>query len=56
MRVEHRITRQPYAIKMVDRTRGLDMCEAELNVLRRVRHENIISLIEVRMGDICSQL
>jgi protein serine kinase H len=47
VRVEHRITRQPYAIKMVDRVRGHDMCEAELVVLRRVRHSYIIRLIEV---------
>jgi len=48
VRVEHRITRQPYAIKMVDRNRGREMCEAELVVLRRVRHSYIIRLIEVR--------
>jgi len=47
VRVEHRITRQPYAIKMVDRNRGREMCEAELVVLRRVRHNYIIRLIEV---------
>jgi len=49
VRVEHRITRQPYAIKMVDRNRGREMCEAELVVLRRVRHNYIIRLIEVTM-------
>ena len=47
VRVEHRITRQPYAIKMVDRVQGKEVCEAELNVLRRVRHMYIIQLIEV---------
>ncbi|KAK2155072.1 hypothetical protein LSH36_250g03074 [Paralvinella palmiformis] len=47
VRVEHRITKQPYAIKMVDRIRGKEVCESELNVLRRVRHPNIIQLIEV---------
>ncbi len=47
VRVEHRITKQPYAIKMVDRLRGREVCESELNVLRRVRHTNIIQLIEV---------
>lgn len=47
VRVEHRTTRQPYAIKMVDRVRGKEMCEAELVVLRRVRHSYIIRLIEV---------
>jgi len=53
VRVEHRITRQPYAIKMVDRNRGREMCEAELVVLRRVRHSYIIRLIEVRCHITC---
>ena len=48
VRVEHRMTRQPYAIKTVDRNRGREMCEAELVVLRRVRHNYIIRLIEVK--------
>lgn len=47
VRVEHRITRQPYAIKMVERLRGKDLFESELNVLRRVQHPNIIQLVEV---------
>lgn len=47
VRVEHRITKQPYAIKMVDRIQGREVCESELNVLRRVRHMYIIQLIEV---------
>lgn len=47
VRVEHRITRQPYAIKMVDRLQGKEVCESELNVLRRVKHMYIIQLIEV---------
>ena len=47
VRVEHRMTRQPYAIKMVNRLRGREVCESELNVLRRVRHAYIIQLIEV---------
>jgi len=53
VRVEHRITRQPYAIKMVDRNRGREMCEAELVVLRRVRHNYIIRLIEVKSVMLC---
>ena len=47
VRVEHRITKQPYAIKMVDRLQGKEVCESELNVLRRVKHMYIIQLIEV---------
>lgn len=49
VRVEHKSTRQPYAIKMIE-TRyreGREVCESELNVLRRVRHTNIIQLMEV---------
>ncbi|KAJ8339709.1 hypothetical protein SKAU_G00343420 [Synaphobranchus kaupii] len=49
VRVEHKSTRQPYAIKMIE-TRcqeGREVCESELSVLRRVRHANIIQLIEV---------
>lgn len=47
VRVEHRVTRQPYAIKMVDRVRGVEVCQSELNVLRRVKHAYIIQLVEV---------
>ena len=47
VRVEHRITKQPYAIKMVDKIQGKEVCESELNVLRRVRHQFVIRLIEV---------
>lgn len=49
VRVEHKGTRQPYAIKMIE-TRwreGREVCESELRVLRRVRHTNIIQLMEV---------
>ncbi|KAM7413948.1 hypothetical protein PAMA_018984 [Pampus argenteus] len=49
VRVEHKSTRQPYAIKMIE-TRyreGREVCESELCVLRRVRHTNIIQLVEV---------
>ncbi|KAI4825135.1 hypothetical protein KUCAC02_020833, partial [Chaenocephalus aceratus] len=45
----HKSTRQPYAIKMIE-TRyreGREVCESELCVLRRVRHTNIIQLMEV---------
>ena len=47
VRVEHRISKQPYAIKMIDRVQGRDLFESELAVLRRVRHAYIIQLIEV---------
>ncbi|XP_033115727.1 serine/threonine-protein kinase H1-like [Anneissia japonica] len=48
VRVEHRTTKQPYAIKMVEkRKEGKEVCETELSILRRVRHSHIIQLIEV---------
>ncbi|GFO25451.1 serine/threonine-protein kinase h1 homolog [Plakobranchus ocellatus] len=47
VRVEHRASRQPYAIKMIDRIQGKEVFEAELNVLRRVKHMYIIQLVEV---------
>ncbi|XP_041454022.1 serine/threonine-protein kinase H1-like [Lytechinus variegatus] len=51
VRVEHRSTRQPYAIKMVEKKRdGKQFWEVELTILRRVRHSNIIQLLEVYDG------
>lgn len=49
VRVEHKATKQPYAIKMIETKyrEGREVCESELCVLRRVRHTNIIQLIEV---------
>ncbi|WAR12878.1 KPSH1-like protein, partial [Mya arenaria] len=47
VRVENRLTRQPYAIKMIDRVQGKDVFESELKVLRRVKHQYIIQLVEV---------
>jgi len=47
VRVENKISRQPYAIKMIDSYQGKELCESELTVLRRVRHAYIIQLIEV---------
>lgn len=47
VRVENRTSRQPYAIKMIDIIQGKDVFEAELSVLRRVRHHYVIQLVEV---------
>lgn len=47
VRVEHRVTKQPYAIKMLDRVQGREVFESEVAVLRRVKHNYIIQLIEV---------
>ncbi|XP_067887758.1 serine/threonine-protein kinase H1-like isoform X1 [Heterodontus francisci] len=49
VRVEHRATKQPFAIKMIETKakEGKEVCESELNVLRRVSHHNIIQLVEV---------
>lgn len=47
VRAQHRITKKPYAIKMVNRIHAKDMCEAELRVLQSVRHKYVIRLHEV---------
>ncbi|XP_059183408.1 serine/threonine-protein kinase H1-like [Centropristis striata] len=49
VRVEHRMTRQPFAIKMmeVEAPGGREVCASELAVLQRVSHSNVIQLIEV---------
>ncbi|XP_034145368.1 serine/threonine-protein kinase H1 [Esox lucius] len=49
VRVEHRATRQPFAIKMmeVEAKEGREVCESELGVLRRVSHPNVVQLVEV---------
>ncbi|XP_039983504.1 serine/threonine-protein kinase H1-like [Xiphias gladius] len=49
VRVEHRATRQPFAIKMteVKDPEGREVCASELAVLQRVSHANVIQLIEV---------
>ncbi|KAI4891750.1 hypothetical protein NFI96_030068 [Prochilodus magdalenae] len=49
VRVEHRHTRQPFAIKLLEVKghEGRESCRMELGVLRRVRHANVIRLAEV---------
>ncbi|KAM3593880.1 uncharacterized protein V6R79_024372 [Siganus canaliculatus] len=49
VRVEHRATRQPFAIKMMEvrAPEGREVCASELAVLQRVSHSNVIQLIEV---------
>ncbi|XP_062860007.1 serine/threonine-protein kinase H1 [Trichomycterus rosablanca] len=48
VRVEHKHTRQPFAIKLLEvRDHDQKSSHAELGVLRRVRHSNIIRLVEV---------
>ncbi|XP_008290937.1 serine/threonine-protein kinase H1-like [Stegastes partitus] len=49
VRAEHRATRQPFAIKMMEvaAPRGREVCASELAVLQRVNHANVIQLIEV---------
>ncbi|KAM9337146.1 serine/threonine-protein kinase H1-like [Symphorus nematophorus] len=49
VRVEHRATHQPFAIKMmeVEAPEGREVCASELAVLQRVSHSNVIQLIEV---------
>nr|XP_046228108.1 serine/threonine-protein kinase H1-like [Scatophagus argus] len=49
VRVEHRATCQPFAMKMmeVEAPEGREVCASELAVLQRVSHSNVIQLIEV---------
>ena len=47
VRVEHIVSRQPYAIKMMDRYEGKEVFDTELSVLQRVKHKYIIQLVEV---------
>ncbi|KAI5623397.1 serine/threonine-protein kinase H2 [Silurus asotus] len=49
VRVEHRYTHQPFAIKLLEakKHKGRDACHIELVILRRVHHSNIIRLVEV---------
>lgn len=47
VRAQHRITKKPYAIKMVNQIHAKDMCEAELRVLQSVQHKYVIRLHEV---------
>lgn len=49
VRVEHRYTHQPFAIKLLEvrEHKGGDTCHVELGILQRVHHANIIRLVEV---------
>lgn len=47
LRVENRISKQPYALKIIEAPGGREAFEAELSVLRRLNHPNVIKLIEV---------
>uniref|UniRef100_H3D7X4 Protein kinase domain-containing protein n=1 Tax=Tetraodon nigroviridis TaxID=99883 RepID=H3D7X4_TETNG len=49
VRVEHRATRQPFAIKMMEllAPEACEVCASEMAVLQRVRHLNVIQMIEV---------
>ncbi|KAH6946399.1 hypothetical protein HPB50_013233 [Hyalomma asiaticum] len=46
LRAENRLSKQPYAIKVIE-TRDGSHVETELAVLRRVRHPNVVRLDEV---------
>lgn len=47
VRVEHKKTKQPYAIKLIKVRGGKDVFESEVAVLRKVKHEFIVQLYEV---------
>lgn len=47
VRVEHKETKQPYAIKMIKVRGAKDGFESEVAVLRKVKHDYIVQLYEV---------
>ncbi|KAK2559600.1 Serine/threonine-protein kinase H1-like protein [Acropora cervicornis] len=47
VRVENKVSRQPYAIKMLRIREGKELFESELTVLRKVKHKYIVQLYEV---------
>lgn len=47
VRVEHKVTKQPYAIKMMKIVEGKKAFESELAVLRKVQHTYVVRLYEV---------
>lgn len=47
VRVENKVSRQPYAIKMLKIREGKELFESELTVLRKVKHKYIVQLYEV---------
>ncbi|XP_027435005.1 LOW QUALITY PROTEIN: serine/threonine-protein kinase H2 [Zalophus californianus] len=49
VRVEQKITKKPFAIKVMEtRVReGREACESELTILRRVSHRYIVQLVEI---------
>ena len=54
VRAESRLTRRPVAIKMIDVATGKssarDTFDSELKILRKLRHPNVIQLVEVGDG------
>lgn len=51
VRVEHRTSKQPYAMKILDTSKGRTAFDTELSVLRRVNHPNIVRIIEILDAD-----
>uniref|UniRef100_A0A2P2HYU1 Serine/threonine-protein kinase H1 homolog n=1 Tax=Hirondellea gigas TaxID=1518452 RepID=A0A2P2HYU1_9CRUS len=47
VRVQNRLSKKPFALKVLEKAEGLETLECEISVLRRVRHPQIIKLIEV---------
>lgn len=47
VRVEHKETKQPYAIKVIDVRGSKDIFESDIGILRRLKHPNIVQHYEV---------
>lgn len=51
MRVENKITKKPFALKILNKMEGLETLECEISILRRLEHPHIINLIEVFVSE-----
>lgn len=47
LRVENKISRKPFALKILEKPEGLETLENEICILRQVTHKQIIKLVEV---------
>lgn len=47
VRVEHKVTKIRYALKIIDLRKESRFCETELAVLTRLRHPNVIQLVDM---------
>ena len=51
LRVDHKLSREPFALKVPLNDGGQEMLQSEISVLQRVQHPNVITLLEVFSND-----